>query len=141
VRSFLLKKTRTEEEMQRHNSIVLAIAMVIANISAIPIASARPSVSPSDILTLTNREKRLAWRDLHWRAMHYHEVPGFEPIDHWVLPPTVTVKPVTHRAARDVPALAGYDFAIVEGVLLIVNPTDRAVAEVIAPHLASLHGW
>jgi hypothetical protein len=72
-------------------------------------------------------------RDLHRHATHYYRVPGFEPIEHWVLPPAVTLKPVTGGAARDVPALVGYDFVIVEGMLLIVNPTDRAIAEVIGP--------
>ncbi len=43
-------------------------------------------------------------------AIHHYGVPWFEPIDRWVLPPTVTVKPDTSRAARDVPGLAGYDF-------------------------------
>jgi hypothetical protein len=125
--------------MQKHNFIALAIAVAIASNAAIPTASARRSIGrPSDMLSLTHREKGLAWRDLHRHATHYYRVPGFEPIDHWVLPPVVTVKPVTSGAARDVPALMGYEFVIVEGMLLIVNPTDRAIAEVIAPRPDSI---
>ncbi len=123
--------------MRKQISSAFAIVMVVAGISAIPVANAglsAPGVRPpDDILSLTDREKGLAWRDLHRQAIHHYGAPWFETIDRWVLPPTVTVKPVTSRAARDIPALAGYDFAIVEGMLLIVNPTDRAVAEVIAP--------
>ena len=115
----------------------LAIAMIIVSVSAVPVANARLSAlsvkQPGDILSLTHREKRLAWRDLHRQAIHHYGVPWFEPIDRWVLPPRYTAKPVTSRAARDVPALAGYGFAIVDGMLLIVNPTDHAVADVIAP--------
>ena len=123
--------------MRKEISSALAIATFIAGISAISIANAMlsaPSAKrPGDFLSLTYREKRLAWRDLHKQAIHHYGVPWFAAIDRWVLPPSVRVKPVTRRALRDIPALAGYDFAIMQGLLLIVNPTDRAVAEVITP--------
>ncbi len=38
---------------------------------------------------------------------------------------------VPSKAARDVPALRPYDFAMVQGKLLIVNPSDKKIAEVI----------
>lgn len=122
--------------MWKQISSALAIAMIIVSVSAVPVANAGPSAlsisQPGDILSITHRE-RLAWRDLHRQAIHHHGVPWFETIDRWVLPPRFTAKPVTSRAARDVPALVGYDFAIVEDMLVIVNPTDHAVAELIAP--------
>jgi hypothetical protein len=108
--------------------------MVVGSISAIPAANSKPSIRrPRDILALTHHEKRLAWRDLHRHAVRYDGVPGFETLDRWVLPLKVVVKPVTRRAARDVPSLVGYDFVVVEGMLLIVNPSDHTVAEVIGP--------
>jgi hypothetical protein len=123
--------------MWKQISSALAIAMIIVRVSAVPVANAGLSAlsisQPGDILSLTHHEKRLAWQDLHRQAIHHHGVPWFETIDRWVLPPRFTAKPVTSRAARDVPALAGYDFAIVDDMLVIVNPTDHAVAEVIAP--------
>ncbi len=76
----------------------------------------------------------MAWRDLSGRAIHYYGVPWFEAIDRWVLPNTVKAEPVIRRAIRDVPSLAPYDFAVVEGELLIVNPADRAVVAVIRPY-------
>ena len=123
--------------MWKQISSALAIAMLIVSVSAVPVANAKLSAlsirQPGDILSLTHREKRLAWRDLHRQAIHQSGVPWFATIDRWVLLPRFTAKPVTSPAARDVPALAGYAFAIVEGMLVIVNPTDHAVAEVIAP--------
>jgi len=47
------------------------------------------------------------------------------------VPPAVTIRPVTRKGARHVPTLAPYDFAMVQGRLLIVNPRDMIVAEVI----------
>jgi uncharacterized iron-regulated membrane protein len=126
-----------EEAMWTKISSVLAIAIVIAGISpgfwADATLLAARLRKPSDFLSLTQRAKKLAWRDLHNEAVHYYGRPWFATIDRWVVPPRITLKPVTHRAARDVPALANYDFAIDKGKLLIVNPADRAIAEVIAP--------
>ncbi len=42
-----------------------------------------------------------------------------------------SIRPVTRKAARHVPALSPYDFALVQGRLLIVSPRDMIVAEVI----------
>ena len=86
------------------------------------------------MLALTHAEKKLAWRDLRDQAIHCYGVPWFETIDRWVLPDTVATKPVTRRAIRDVPSLAPYDFAVVEGNLLTVNPADRTVVSVIRPY-------
>ena len=49
-----------------------------------------------------------------------------------VLPTSVATAPVTKKAARDVPALKPYDFSLAQHKVLIVNPTDRKIAEVIA---------
>lgn len=48
-----------------------------------------------------------------------------------VLPHDVKVAPVTDKAASDVLALKSYDFAVPQHKLLIVNPGDRKIAEVI----------
>ena len=42
------------------------------------------------------------------------------------------VSAVPSKAARAVPSLRPYDFAMVQGKLLIVNPSDKKVAEVIS---------
>jgi len=121
--------------MWKKISRALAIAIVIASISAIPLANAKFSAAKvgklHDYLSLTRRQKTLAWRDLHKQAIHQYGAPWFTAIDRWIVPPGITTKRVSRRADRDVPALRGYNFAIVKGTLLIVNPTDHAVAAVI----------
>lgn len=58
--------------------------------------------------------------------------PGFNAMVGGVLPTSVATAPVTKKAARDVPALKPYDFSLAQHKVLIVNPTDRKIAEVIA---------
>ena len=109
-------------------------AAVLLALGTLPSALPTQSAQPSDMLLLTGPEKRLAWRDLHTQTTPQYEPPGFETIDHWVLPETITAKPITTQVARDVPLLKSYNFALVGGRLLIVNPLDRVIAEVIRPY-------
>jgi Protein of unknown function (DUF1236) len=48
------------------------------------------------------------------------------------VPGSLTIRAVPNKVARDVSQLRPYDFAKVQGKLLIVNPTDRTIAEVIS---------
>lgn len=43
----------------------------------------------------------------------------------------MTTASVPRKAASDVPSLKPYDFAMLQKKLLIVNPADRKIAEVI----------
>ena len=44
----------------------------------------------------------------------------------------VPIKAVPTKTARDVSQLRPYDFAMVSGKILIVNPKDRTVAQVLS---------
>ena len=57
---------------------------------------------------------------------------GFNATDGAKVPSTLTIKAVPAKAARDVSQLRPYDFAKVQNKLLIVNPHDRMIAEVIS---------
>ena len=69
--------------------------------------------------------------DLHKLLRDEYGPVGFSTFAGWGVPPAVAIRPVTRRAACDVPALGPYDFAMNQGRLLIVNPSDMIVAEVI----------
>jgi len=49
-----------------------------------------------------------------------------------VVPSALKLELMSSKAAKDVPSLRSYDFAIVQGKLWIVNPSDRKIVEVIA---------
>jgi len=49
-----------------------------------------------------------------------------------VVPSTVKIEPVPSKAASDVPMLKSFDFAMVNGKLLIVNPSDKKTVQVIS---------
>jgi len=48
-----------------------------------------------------------------------------------VVPNSVTTAPVPGKAAHAVPLLKPYDFTMVQKRIVIVNPSDRKIVEVI----------
>jgi hypothetical protein len=49
-----------------------------------------------------------------------------------VVPGSVTTASMPNKAARDVPALRPYDFAMLQHKVVIVNPTDKKIAEIVS---------
>jgi hypothetical protein len=57
---------------------------------------------------------------------------GFSATMGSVVPSTMKLQPIPEKTAKDVPSLKPYDFAVIQGKVLIVNPSDRKVVEVIS---------
>jgi len=121
--------------MTRQMSILLAAGLLIGGAFADPAAAMWPFTSSAktakDTLTLTGSQQKMAWKDLSAQAPTKNAPSGFHPTTGSSVPAAVQIKPVSSKAASDAPALKPYDFALVGGKLLIVNPTDRKIAEVI----------
>jgi hypothetical protein len=85
----------------------------------------------SGTLNLTSAQQRMAWKDLSTEASKQNLPSGFNATTGSVVPSTFKIEPVPSKAARDVPALAPYDFATAQGKVLIVNPSDKKIVDVI----------
>jgi hypothetical protein len=99
-----------------------------ASLAAAPEASARPT----DRLSLTTTQQRTAYDDLFMPPFAQTPPSGFEAIVGAVVPNSIATAPVTSKAANDVPKLRPYEFAMIKNKLLIVNPLDHKIAEVIS---------
>jgi hypothetical protein len=108
-----------------------AAALLLAGVSAAPRNSGKTAPQASDSLTLTNAQQKAAWDDLHTGALNQSPPSGFSATSGAVVPSNIATAPVTAKAASDVPALTPYNFATVQKKLVIINPTDRKIAEVI----------
>jgi Protein of unknown function (DUF1236) len=120
-------------------SLALATGLLMAGIATASAAPALPantgdnmSPAPSNALNLTIKQQNAAWSDLQSRAKEQKAPSSFHGSVGAIVPSTVKLKPVPTKAASDVPSLKGYDFAMVRGKLLIVNPTDKKVASVMS---------
>src|SRR5204863_3677290 len=94
-------------------------------------AASMTSSPARDTLSLSNAQQKKAWHDLYMGSWTQPGPPGFDAVVGAVLPKSVVTAPVTKKAARDVPALEPYNLSLAQHKLLIVNPTDKTIAEVI----------
>jgi hypothetical protein len=124
--------------MMKQATLAFATAILLAGISTVSAAGLQSSTdtknlgpTAADSLSLSRIQQKVAWADLSSQATDQSPPAGFKIIAGSTAPSSVTLKKITKKAAGDVPALRPYDFAIMQGKLLIVNPSDKKVAEVI----------
>ena len=94
--------------------------------------SANAAAQSGDTLTLSDAQRKLAWQDLYMDSLNQNTPPGFDAVVGAKVPNTIVIAPVTAQAGSDVPALKPYSFAMVQKKLVIVNPSSRKIANVIA---------
>jgi hypothetical protein len=98
-----------------------------------PSASTSGLANPThDTLSLSSTQQKSAWKDLNAQASNQSAPSGFQPMIGAMVPGTIKTQPMPSKVATDIPSLKSYDFAKVDGKLLIVNPSDKKVAEVIS---------
>jgi len=118
----------------------IAIAAAAALLSGVTAASAAEvasshggmAMTASDSLNLTAAQQKTAWNDLNKQASNQTAPSDFSATAGSKVPATVTINPIPTRTASAVSQLRPYDFARVSGKILIVNPKDRTVAEVLS---------
>ena len=93
--------------------------------------SSAGSAMASDTLSLTASQRKTAWNDLNKGASEQTAPKGFTAKVGAVFPSSLKTEPVPTNLASDVPALRPYDFAMLQKKIVIVNPTDKKIAEVI----------
>jgi hypothetical protein len=126
--------------MYRQTSIVLAAGFLLVSASMAPAAgtsqflsTSKISLEASNTLNLTSTQRKLAWDDLKGQAFDQMiPPPDFRSAVGSTVPAAIRIQPVPSKAAADIPALKSYAFAIVQGKLLIVSPSDKKIAGVIA---------
>ncbi len=122
--------------MKSQTALALAAAVLLAgaSLAVMPASAALFSSSApkaGDSLTLSTQDQKTAWNDLNSAAAS-SAPSSFQPATSSAVPSTLKVRAIPSKTAGDVPALRPYDFAKVNGKLLIVNPHDMMIAEVIA---------
>jgi hypothetical protein len=132
--------------MNKKASIALATGLLLAGAAAASAAGQQSTSSPkmapppasstmskpaSDTLSLTSTEQKSAWKDLNGHVTNQNAPSGFQPKVGAAVPSSIKLEPIPAQAATDVPSLKSFDFAMVQGKLLIVNPSDKKIADVI----------
>jgi hypothetical protein len=96
-------------------------------------ASPTPAMHGSDTVILSAAQRKTVWNDLGKRATN-QTAAGFDATTGTFVPKTVKIKPIPSKLTADVPALQPYDFAMVDHKLVIVDPTNKVIADVLTNH-------
>jgi len=128
-----------EFKMKIKTSIALAAAAMLscatvaaaAGMSHSSSGSAMMAGQASDTLNLTNTQRKTAWNDLKPGATKQTMPHGYTATVGAAVPTSFKLEPIPSKTAQAIPSLRPYDFAMTGGKLLIVNPSDKKIAEVI----------
>jgi hypothetical protein len=116
--------------MNKRTPIALAAALLLSGVTA-AVAAGMTQASPSDTLSLSSTQQKAVWKDLYMPELNQGVPSGFTARVGAIVPKSVTTAPVNTKAAEAVPALKPYRFAMVLKKLVIVNPSDHKIAQVI----------
>lgn len=93
--------------------------------------SAAMQTTPKDNLALTRTQKRIAWRDISKQTSSETAPSNFTAKVGATVPDNLSIQPMPAHVASRVLALKPYDYALLRKELLIVNPSDKKVVNVI----------
>jgi Protein of unknown function (DUF1236) len=93
--------------------------------------SASMQTTPKDNLALTRSERRIVWRDISRQANKETAPANFTAKVGATVPDDLSIQPMPSQVTSRVSALKAYDYALLPKELLIVNPTDKKVVNVI----------
>jgi hypothetical protein len=117
--------------MTKLKTVALLTAIVVFASSDLSLAKPSPD-RPTDRLSLTDAQQARAYDDLYMSPFAQTPPPGFKAVVGAVVPYSIATGRMTSKAASDVPALGPYKFAMIKNKLLIVNPLDNKIAEVVS---------
>jgi hypothetical protein len=121
--------------MKRSASLALAAVLALSGVTA---ATARSHMSnkttvASDTLTLSDAQQQSLWTDVSQHATNQNAPADFNATVGTEIPSGLNTYPLPRQAARDVPAVKPYRYAMTQDKVLIVNPADHKIADVVTP--------
>lgn len=84
-----------------------------------------------DNLSLTSSKQELVLKDISQQTVSQNTPAGFLPSVGTAIPGTISLRTIPMNVSRRLPELKPYDYALLKNDLLIVNPTDKKIVEVI----------
>lgn len=86
-----------------------------------------------DNLSLTTAQEKMAWRDIS-KGTSQRTPSNFSASVGITVPSGITLRPIPRKVASQLPTLKPYQYARLPNELLIVNPTDKKIVDVINRH-------
>jgi len=121
--------------MMKSASLALAGMLALSGVTAVSARSQMSNKTPgaSDTLTLSDEQQQSIWNDVSKHATNQNAPADFNAAAGTAVPSGMNTYPLPRQATRDVPAVKPYRYAMTQGKVLIVNPSDHKIADVVAP--------
>jgi hypothetical protein len=94
-------------------------------------ASTVPVEYPSQPIQLSTDQERFIWQRVRDQPVDFSAASRLPVPPGQVLPNDVPLQPLPDDVATQVPSLQGYQYAILQDRLLLVNPSNKTVGHVI----------
>jgi hypothetical protein len=92
--------------------------------------SAAPALHGTDTVILSAAQRSAVWEDLSKKTTN-QSVAGFDAAIGTFVPNTVKIEPLPSNVTASNPSLRPYDFAMVDQKLVIVDPSNKVIADVL----------
>jgi hypothetical protein len=121
-----------EVEMQTCRHFAVAVALLLCSIAAASAAGTGPFLVASDDLVLTGAQEHLMWQRLVGRNTGGATAPSASTAAVGAtVPAAVELRALPATVTRQIPQMKPYAYATLGKTLLIINPTDRVIVDVI----------
>jgi hypothetical protein len=117
--------------MRKFASAAIAAALLLSGVSVASAASHMSTAAASDTLNLSATQQKSVWKDLSRHATNQSPPSGFNATVGQAIPSGISTYPLPRQAARDVPAVKPYRYAMLQDKVLLVNPADKKIADVV----------
>jgi hypothetical protein len=120
----------------RRYCVAIALLLCSSGLAIAAGATARDqhTVVASDNLVLTGSQESLIWRKVaQQRAAADKAASSFTPSLWGSVPASMTLRPLPANVTSQIPMLRPYRYTTLGNSLLLVNPSDRRVVDIITP--------
>jgi Protein of unknown function (DUF1236) len=90
-----------------------------------------PALQGTDTVILSDAQRRAVWKDLSKQATNQNAA-GFDAMIGTFVPNNVKIEPIPGKVTANNPSLRPYDFAMVNHKLVIVDPSNKVIADVLS---------
>jgi hypothetical protein len=115
--------------MKSHLRNSLAAALLLSSVGVA--GAAAMSASATDNLKLTSTQEHTIWQSVSKSSTSMNAPKGFTPTIGAAVPSTVSLKALPSDVVKQVPTVQPYEYAMFNNEVLIVNPTDKKVVDII----------
>jgi hypothetical protein len=113
--------------MRKQTAIITAAALLLCGVAT---ANAATAMQGSDTVILSSAQRKAVWNDLSKQATNQN-ASGFDATTGTFLPKSVKIDKMPSKTTANIPSLQPYDYSMVDHHLVIVDPTNQVIVDVL----------